>query len=76
MAPYFRPEDIPEPMCDGSFIEFSWEGRWEDPARPIDHKCTKCGILLRLDFEEYETEEKKGLVFAYIPMHYPGESPE
>jgi hypothetical protein len=63
-------------MCDGSFENFSWEGLWEDPKRPAEYKCTKCGIFLRLDFEEYMIEEKKGLVFACIPMHYPGEPPD
>jgi len=75
MVPYFRPEDIPEPMCDGSFEDLSWEGHWEDPNRPTEYICSKSGAHLKLDFEEFIIEEEKDLIFACIPMHYPGEPP-
>ena len=30
MCPYFREEDVPEPVCEGSFANFGWEGAWDD----------------------------------------------
>jgi hypothetical protein len=75
MSPYFRDEDIPEPACEGSFVAFNWEGAWDDPARPKEFVCPVCGVTLRLEYEQYEIDEKKGLVFACVPVHYPHESP-
>ena len=72
MCPYFREEDVPEPVCEGSFANFGWEGAWND--RPKEEVvCPVCGVKLNPDFEAYETETKKGLFFMSLPSHYPGE---
>lgn len=75
MAPYFRDEDIPEPVCEGSFHDLNWEGKWDDPTRRKEIVCPVCGVTLKPDYEEYEIDEKKGLFFAWMPSHYPGEVP-
>jgi len=73
MSPYFRAEDVPEPFCKGSYSdEWEWEGRIEDCPDIV--VCPICGVKLVPDKEQYETEEKKGLWYAYIPSHYAGES--
>jgi hypothetical protein len=54
MPPYFRDEDIPEPMCEGSYRDLNWEGKWDDPTRPKEITCPVCGVTLKPDFEEYE----------------------
>ena len=70
MSPYFREEDVPEPMCEGSFVELNWKGSWNDPARPKEIVCSVCGVKLKPDFEE----DEPGVFFMYMPHHYPGEA--
>jgi hypothetical protein len=75
MSPYFRYEDIPEPACEGSFVELDWEGAWNDPARPKEIICPVCRVKLTPDCEEYVIESKKGVFFITMPIHYPGAVP-
>ena len=72
--PYFTDADVPEPMCDGSFIDFKWEGTWDDESRPRQMTCSVCGAKLRVDAEEYLVGPKTGLFFACVPHHYPSEN--
>lgn len=71
--PYFTEADITEPWCDGSFNDLDWEGRGDDESRPHQITCSVCGAKLWVDFEEYLVGPKKGLFFASMPHHYPGE---
>jgi hypothetical protein len=71
MSPYFHPEDVPEPACEGSYLELDWEGAWDDPARPKEIVCPICGVKLIPDCEEYALSEKKGICYISMPMHYP-----
>ena len=73
MTPYFRDEDVPEPMCEGSFSELNWEGAWNDPARPKEIVCPVCGVKLTPEYEEYAIDQKQGIFFISMPMHYPGD---
>lgn len=75
MSPYFRDEDIPEPACEGSFVELNWEGAWDDPTRPKVIVCPVCGVELTPEYEAYELGEKKDIFFIAMPVHYPGEIP-
>jgi hypothetical protein len=75
MPPYFSPDDVPAPFCEGSFLQLTWEGAWDDPARPQEIVCPTCGLTLIPECEEYGSEEKKGLFFISMPTHYPGETP-
>jgi len=49
-------DDIPEPQCEGSYIDldwegflFDWEGTLDDPKRPLDWICPVCGAELQPD---------------------------
>jgi hypothetical protein len=72
MSPYFREKDIPEPMCEGSYLELNWEGAWDDPARPKEIVCPVCGVKLTPDCVEYAGDDKS-ICFISMPHHYPGE---
>lgn len=74
--PYFREEDIPEPMCGGSCRDVGWEGHWNDLSKPQEIVCPDCGIAMKPAFNEYSIESKKDIFFASVPSHYPGEKPE
>jgi hypothetical protein len=65
---------VPEPVCGGSFVELDREGARDDPTRPKEIVCPICGIKMMPDYEEYELNEKKGVFFVSVPMHYPGEA--
>ena len=67
MSPYFREEDVPEPACEGSYLELDREGVWHDPNRPKEIVCPVCGVKLTPYFEEYEIEEKKAFSSQACP---------
>jgi hypothetical protein len=75
MPPYLREEDIPEPACEGSFVELNWQGTWDDPTRPKEIVCRICGAKLTPEYEQYESDGKKGIFFIAMPIHYPGTAP-
>ena len=72
--PYFTAADIPEPSCERSLNDLGWEGAWEDASRPRLITCPLCGARLWADFEQYIEGPKKGLFYASVPGHYPGEN--
>ena len=70
--PYFTDDDIPEPCCEGSFIELDWEGTSPDDPTFPRLICPFCSINLGITAEEVLCGPKKGLFFASVPIHYPG----
>lgn len=56
-----------------------WEGRMDDPSQPKEIRCPECGVKMKPEFnayEFYEFEEKEGIVWASVPVHYPGKRPK
>jgi hypothetical protein len=68
--PYFSVEDIPVPICEGSFIELDREGTLDKVTCPREWTCPICGAELWVDVNEILVGPKKGLYFATVPHHY------
>lgn len=66
--PYFQPEDIPEPFCDGRLKELGWEGTWDDPAKPIEVRCRSAKLIWSLISKSipYEKREKFFLLVCRV----------